>query len=63
MKMFLLPEDLRRELLTFMMQQPYALVAKGVEKLQGLAEASSFAIANTTPPTNELMQNLHLGEK
>lgn len=39
MKTFLLPEDLRNDLLAYLMQRPYAEVDKGVARLQALSEA------------------------
>lgn len=39
MKLFLLPEDLKNDLLAYLMEQPYKLVATGVARLQAVVEA------------------------
>lgn len=41
MKLFLLPEDLKTDLLKFLYSQPYGLVAQGVQRLEAVGELVS----------------------
>jgi len=48
-KLFLMPEDLRKDILGYLMSRPYAEVAKGVQRLEALAELGPLA-APPLPP-------------
>lgn len=50
MKLFLIPEDLKTDLLKFLYTQPYGLVAQGVQRLEAVAELIS---APPPPPPPE----------
>lgn len=49
-KLYLLPEDLRNDLLGYLVQRPYAEVALGVKRLEALAPVPPIAAVPAAAP-------------